>query len=303
MTSRHRPFWAVLILIWSCTFTAEAAELEFRMFSGVEPSLFPNSILIMGEEEAVLVDGQWWLSEGEKLADLIEETGRRLKAVLITHDHPDHYMGLNPVLKRFPDARVLAREPVRDEIKYAFQSKRRHWQEMVPAETMPEEPVIPEIYTGHSIELEGHEILFVDLPPAETIEATAFYIPSAKALIPGDLMFADSHSYFADVDNPDLWIEALEYLRNATGPVETIYPGHGPVRGPELFDELIGYMKDYKEVAQPGVRVPEIAREMTRRYPDYKGRILLWLTRGPGFGLYGAEEMSVPAELLPPPQD
>lgn len=280
---------------------AEERPLELQMFTGVEASLFPNSVLILGQREAVLVDSQWWLSEGEKLAEMIVASGRRLTTVLITHAHPDHYMGLRPVMARFPEARVLARKAICDEIRFSFQAKRRHWQELVP-DDMPLEAVVPEEFTGSAIAVEGHEIRFLDLPPAETIAATAFYIPSARALVAGDLIFAGSHSYLADVDNPASWIEALSYARSV-GPIETVYPGHGPAGGPEQIDEAITYMKVYGEVARPGVRVADMAREMTRRYPDHRGAILLWLTRGPGFGLSGARELGVPPELVPPPAE
>ena len=296
---RAIPYVFCLILFPVCALPAEPRDLELRMYSGSEASLFPNSVLILGEREAVLVDGQWWLSEGEKLAEMIAASGRRLTTVLITHAHPDHYMGLQPVLARFPDARVLARKPIRDEIRFSFQSKRRHWQELVP-DDMPLEPPVVEEFSGAAIDLEGQEIRFLDLPPAETLAATAFYVPSARALIAGDLIFAGSHSYLADVDNPASWMEALSYVHSA-GPIETVYPGHGPVGGPEQIDAAIAYMKVYGEVARPGVRVADMAREMTRRYPQYRGAILLWLTRGPGFALYGASGLGVPPELMPPP--
>jgi glyoxylase-like metal-dependent hydrolase (beta-lactamase superfamily II) len=276
----------------------EKPELEFRMFTGVEPSLYPNSVLIMGRQEAVLIDGQWWLSEGRKLADLIEQSGRRLKAILVTHAHPDHYMGLAAVVERFPGVRVLARKPVREEIQYGFPGKLLHWQEIVPND-MPSRAVVPEDFSGNSIDLEGHEIRFVDLPPAETVYATAFYVPSARALIAGDLVFADSHLYMADLNDASNWIEALEFARRA-GPIDTIYPGHGPAGGPEIIERQIGYLKAWNEVATPGKRVPDIAREMMLRYPRHRGAILLWLTRGPGFGLSGAKAFGVPAELIPP---
>ena len=64
---------------------------------------------------------------------------------------------------------------------------------------------------------------------------------------------------------------------------------------------MVAYVKTYRAIARPGVRVAEIARAMTQRYPDYDGALLLWLTRGPGFALYGAREMGVPEALIPAP--
>lgn len=290
----------VVLLVWSWgSYAEEGTGLQFQVYAGVKPSLYPNSILILGKQEAVLVDGQWWLSEGGKVAAMIERSGRRLTTVLITHAHPDHYMGLNAVLERFPDARVLARKPLHDEIEYSFQSKLRHWQELVP-DDMPLHPVVTEVFEGDSISLEGHEIRFIDLPPAETIHATAYYIPSARALITGDLVFSHSHAYFADVDNPESWIHALHVARDA-GPIDRVFPGHGPAGGPELIDNMLEYVNTYRSIARPGVRVATIARAMMQRYPDYEGALLLWLTRGPGFALYGAREMGVPEALIPGP--
>jgi glyoxylase-like metal-dependent hydrolase (beta-lactamase superfamily II) len=300
MSKQIRWLIAALFLIWSWgSYAGDGAGLQFQVYAGVKPSLYPNSILILGEREAVLVDGQWWTSEGRKVADMVQKSGRRLTTILITHYHPDHYMGLNPVLERFPQARVLARKPIHDEIQYSFQSKLRHWQELVP-DDMPLQPVATQVFDGDSISLEGHEIRFIDLPPAETIHATAFYIPSARALITGDLVFSHSHAYFADVDNPDSWLHALEVVRRA-GPIATVYPGHGPPGGPELLDAMIDYVKTYRSIAKPGVRVAVIARAMMQHYPDYDGALLLWLTRGPGFALYGAREMGVPEALIPAP--
>jgi glyoxylase-like metal-dependent hydrolase (beta-lactamase superfamily II) len=292
---------AALLLVAAGAHAAGKAPLEIRVFAGIEPALYPNSVLIMGEKDAVLVDGQWWLSEGRKVADWIAQSGRKLTTILITHAHPDHYTGLNAVVERFPDARVLARKYVRDVIYYEYPAKLMHWQELAgAAQEMPSQPVVPEVFEGKSIRLEGQEIRFVDLPPAETLQATAYYVPSAKTLIAGDLMFNRSHGYFGDLNNPPAWLDALEFARKI-GPIETIVPGHGTAGGPEIIDSMIAYINAYREVAVPGARVATVAREMTRRYPDYPGALMLWLTRGPGFGLAGAAEMGVPQELRPPP--
>ena len=128
-----RRLAAVLLLGCTGSYGVVAAAgdetgIEFRVFTGSEPALFPNSVLIMGRKQAVLVDGQWWLSEGMRLADMIAASGRELTTILVTHAHPDHYSGLNPVLERFPNAKVLARKPVRDVIAYEYPAKLMHWQ-------------------------------------------------------------------------------------------------------------------------------------------------------------------------------
>ena len=82
------------------------------------------------------------------------------------------------------------------------------------------------------------------------------------------------------------------------GPIERVFPGHGPVGGPELLDASEKWLSDYRDVARPGVRFVDVAKEMTRRYPHHGLAILLWLTRGPGFGLAGAKEIGVPPALL-----
>jgi len=295
---RPRPAFALIVLaVLACAAgTAATAELEFQYYEAEHSGLAEKSVIILGEREAVLVDGQWLLPDGRALAEQIAATGRRLTHVLITHGHPDHYMGLGPVLERFPQARVLAREAVREEIALEFPAKRIHWQQLMGS-GLPIRPVVPEAFEGDAIALEGHEIRWIDMVPAETRAATSFYVPSAKVLIPGDVIFAKMHSYFADLNNPEGWIEALGQLR-AAGPIETIYPGHGPVGGPELIDEAIEYMRYYDSVARPGVPLPDIVEAMAAEYPDYEAEILLWWTRGPGFGVFGPRALGVPDHVL-----
>lgn len=275
---------------------APAADLEIRVYNAKASGIGELSALVLGEREAVLIDSQWLLSDGRALARMIGETGRTLTHVLLTHGHPDHYMGLGPVIDRFPDAKVLARQPIVDEIATQFPAKWVHWEPMYGDE-LPVEPVVPELLEGDAIELEGHEIRFVDMPPAETMDATAYYIPSAKALVAGDIVFSKMHAYFADLNNPTGWIAALEKLRNV-GPIETVYPGHGPVGGPALLDEQIAYLRTYRSLAGPGVPLREFAPKMMARYPDHGGAILLWWTRGPGFGIFGPRALGVPDALL-----
>ena len=100
-----------------------------------------------------------------------------------------------------------------------------------------------------------------------------------------------------DTNNPDSWIRAIEQARGM-GPIDTVFPGHGKFGGVEICAKAIDWLKNYRDVAKPGVHFTAVAKEMMRRYPDYGLPIFLWLTHGPGFGTAGAKDVGVPAELL-----
>ena len=282
--------------------TAFSAPLEIQSYSAKNSGIGEMSVIILGETEAVLIDSQWKPSDAINVVKMIKDSGRTLTHILITHGHPDHYWGLATILETFPKAKVLAHKGTKDEITNQFAAKWIHWQPLM-GDDMPLTPVIPEILEGNKLMLEGEEIRFVDLPINEVEHSVAYYVPSKKALITGDLVFSKTHSYFADLNNPGGWIEALQFVKEV-GPIETVYPGHGPVGDSGLIDEAIHYMEVYRSYAKPGVPLPTIVEGMNKEFPDYGGEIILWWTRGPSFGIFGPRSQGVPEELiatLPPP--
>ena len=287
---------AVLLSVSALGRAVFAGGLEFLSYDAQFSGVGEKSVIILGEKQAVLIDAQWKLSDAKNVAGMILDSGRELTHVLISHGHPDHYWGLAAILEQFPQAQVLARQGTRDEIANQFAAKWIHWQPLF-GDDVPTTPVVPEVFEGDTVLLEDKEIRVIDLPANEVEHSVAYYVPSEQALIAGDLIFSRMHSYFADLSNPSGWIEALELVKTA-GPIKTVYPGHGPNGDASLIDDTIHYMQVYQSYAKPGVPLPDIIRGMTAAFPDYGGEMLLWWTRGPGFGIFGPRSLGVPEPLI-----
>ena len=103
--------------------------LNFHMFVNSGPGLASNAVLVEGDRDAVLIDTSLLLSDAAELVALVKATGKDLKAILVSHAHPDHYAGLPLFKQAFPDTPILARQGVIDGI-VEWPAKKLHWQDM-----------------------------------------------------------------------------------------------------------------------------------------------------------------------------
>src|SRR5215472_5522162 len=82
--------------------------LSVRRFTSSEAGAWSNSYLISGDSDAILFDVFMVSAEAAEVAREIEETGKTLRTVVISHAHPDHFMGLDAIVDRFPSVRVVS---------------------------------------------------------------------------------------------------------------------------------------------------------------------------------------------------
>jgi glyoxylase-like metal-dependent hydrolase (beta-lactamase superfamily II) len=275
----------------------KGSDLKFEVFAGQLRAMASNATLISSGNEAVLIDTLLVKEDAEQLVKNIRATGKELTSILITHAHPDHYFGLPVIQAAFPKAQVYAR-PITVEFLKEFSAKIIHWQEMYPGE-IPAALALPKLLQGNTFELNGQQIQIVDLEMVETTVATAFYVPSAKTLVSADLIYSKSHHYMSDVGRADTWIEEIQQVRRAYD-IEHVIPGHGPVGSSRLFEESLDWLDSYLKIAKPGMRFNEIADALVKKYPKHGLSLLLYVTRGPGFGLAGAEAVGAPPEFYAP---
>jgi len=259
-------------------------KLSIDVVYGTLPP-WPNSTIVHSADSAVLIDTLFMRSDAALLAKRIKAIGKPLKAIFITHSHPDHVWGGVELLRHFPDARIYARPLILKEIELEFRARQLRWTEVFNVEPFEDEiptdlcEVLP--LEGEGYDLDGHEVQFVDLKPAETIYATAYYLPEIKTYISGDQIFNKCHYYVgAGLNRPDLWIESIEDVRSRLD-IEVVVPGHGYVGGAEAFDEAIEYLSFYQSQYKPFGSPIELVRALEERFPDLKLEGMIYMTIGP----------------------
>ena len=75
-----------------------------KVFFADEVGFEVASVIVVGKNEAVLLDAQWTLSSAHRVIAEILEIGKQLSKIFITHPHPDHYFGAGHI-KAFPEAK------------------------------------------------------------------------------------------------------------------------------------------------------------------------------------------------------
>jgi len=245
--------------------------LATKVFFSDESGFEVASVIVTGKTDALLIDAQWTLANAHRVVAEILETGKYLKTIYVTHAHPDHYFGLEPIAEAFPEARVTALPSVARTINNQFFGKIEHWEEVIGATNVPRKVVNIEPLTENYIELEGHRIEIIPEVMGDLRYNTVVWIPSIKTLYGSDVLFNQAHPFTCEVtaEERKLWIQDIEHLETMNA--EVIIPGHQKPGMP--FDSSsYDFTKDYliatDEELQKTSDVAGFYYAMVKRFPD-----------------------------------
>ena len=156
-TARLIPMFTLLLMAGTAASAHAASKLTAEVFTASPQGFMVTSTLIAGEKEAVLVDGQFTLSDAHRLVGMILDSKKTLTTVYVTHAHPDHYFGLVVIKQAFPKVRIVAQPATVAEIKKTWAEKVKHWGPMYGA-NLTTKPLIPEALAGRSLTLDARAL-------------------------------------------------------------------------------------------------------------------------------------------------
>jgi glyoxylase-like metal-dependent hydrolase (beta-lactamase superfamily II) len=239
-----------------------------------------SATLIYGERDAVLVDAFLTVEQAHAAVEWIAASGKNLTTIYITHGHGDHFFGIRALLDRFPNAKAVATPNVlkvmRQQASPEFVAS--FWNARYPGQ-IPERLVLAEELKGNVIDLDGSDLVVVEVGHTDTDHTTCLHVPSVGLVVAGDAAYNDVHLYLME-SNPRTrheWISALDTIE-ALKPRAVIAGHKKPEKddSPRIIEETRQYIRDFERVAETTTTARDLYDRMLEIYPDRANPGSLW---------------------------
>jgi cyclase len=287
----------------------KTVELADGVYGYVQPDgswWINNTAFLVGRRGVVSVDTCATAARTRAYLEAVRTvTDQPVRTLINTHHHGDHTHG-NRLLA---PATVIGHERMREALIEAGLPGPAHkmvWGDVPWGDLELEPPSVTfrDRITVHVDDLRC-EVVNVGTA-AHTVSDSYVWIPEHSLLIAGDLVF-NGGTPFVLMGSVEGAIRVLEEQIKPLG-ARTIVPGHGPVCGPEVVDDVLGYLRYVQAVAEQGLAAGltplEAAREIgLGEYADRTDseRLVGNLHRAYAESAPGAEwgaEIDVPAALI-----
>jgi glyoxylase-like metal-dependent hydrolase (beta-lactamase superfamily II) len=272
-----------LLFLVSCppAFAGGQHGLSIKVFTSPDDQFWTNSIIVEGTHEVMLVDAQLTKTNAERVLQEIKATKKPLSIIYITHEHADHFIGLEIFRQAYPGVRILANSAVVDRINAVYQEKIDKWKKILGSGATSQVVAI-ETFDGNFIQFESSEIEVLKHIQGDTDENTMLWIPGQKILIAGDVVVDNMHVYTAETDSKarEKWLNSLNKIRELKPSV--VIPGHSKVGAPLDASTAVDFTENYLLVFEEELKKAKdsdsLINTMKERFPS--ADFLLALERG-----------------------
>ncbi|MDQ1409858.1 MAG: hypothetical protein QOJ41_1593 [Acidobacteriaceae bacterium] len=271
----------LFLISWPSVFSGGQQGFSIKVFTSPDDQFWTNSVIIEGANEVMLVDAQLTKTSAERVLQQIEETKKPLSIIYITHEHADHFLGLEVFREAYPRVRIIANSAVVDRINKVYQDKIDKWKNILGSGAASHVVAI-EKFDGDFIKFEGSEIEVLKNVQGDTDQNTMLWIPGQRILIAGDVLFNDMHVYTAETDSNARAkrLNSLKEIKELKPSV--VIPGHSKV-GASLdastaVDFTDNYLLAFEEELQKAKDPDSLINTMRERFPS--AGLVLAIERG-----------------------
>jgi glyoxylase-like metal-dependent hydrolase (beta-lactamase superfamily II) len=230
----------------------------------IEGQVMPvNAYVVHGPDGLVVVDGMLTVSDAALVRAAIDQAGRPVAGVIVTHPHPDHYAGLGILVD--DDTPVVATSAVDAVIRRDDADKNAIVGPMMGDE-WPTARIFPNqvVEDGDEVHLGGLSLTVQEVGPAES-HGDSLWRLDERTVFAGDVAYNGMHAYLADAHWQE-WLDVLALLEADLPADVTLHVGHGPPGGRGLLaaqrryvETFVGAVRRHADAVAAGDRTAVLA--------------------------------------------
>jgi glyoxylase-like metal-dependent hydrolase (beta-lactamase superfamily II) len=246
-----------------------------------------NAYLVETPGGVVVVDSTLTVSDARALRQRADDLDKPLRAVLITHAHPDHYGG-SVELVAAVNVPIVAATGVDAVIRRDDEIKEGIIRPMFGDE-WPRERRFPNhtLSDGESISFDGVSFTLMDLGPGESPHDSVWLVGDERLVaFAGDTAYQQMHCYLAD-GYWESWLANIGRLRTQLAPDAELHFGHGDPTTTSPLKWQEGYINAFVDAVRdadwsdPDKAKDDVIRHMTDYLPTGELQFLMELSIEP----------------------
>jgi glyoxylase-like metal-dependent hydrolase (beta-lactamase superfamily II) len=243
-----------------------------------------NSTIIELNTNLILIDLPLHFGVANEIRSFCDASGKNIHRILITHEHPDHWMGTFA----FNDHDICAQPSTIDFISQNGDGILSLKKQQLPLNYLPESVYVPNCPFGEFEEyVDGIHIKWSLASQLEYQSAFYAEISELSVLVAGDMLYNNCHLFLGErlQDGQPNAVQWLSQLKNIDFTIyNSIIPGHGAVGDSDMVQSCIEYLEFIIPIITlPGMTTPVYKQNAILKFPNHKVQDMLDLS---GFFLY-----------------
>ena len=225
-------------------------------------AVFANSThIIETPNNLVVIDTQFLLPNALDFRAYADSLGKPIERVIITHEHPDHFLGS----EAFADLDVYALAEVSEKIEANGQAEVDEKQADF-GDAIASTYAMPNVLEPGTVEIDGVTFVFESVANAEAEIQLVTTLPDYDVVSVGDIVYSGVHLILAG--SPPTWIEALDSLNAVSTENTYVLPGHGVPSGADLYDANVAWLMTAGALMEMAVTGEEFKAGLVEAFPE-----------------------------------